>query len=126
MFIIAAAQALPRELEGLVSQLTINFPWGSLLDSLLRGDPALMDGLASLTTRPAAIEVRLNGGALAEAGRMLAEGTDAICDRLSRAGWLMGAPRTLNAAALHAFPTTWARRLAWGRDPHAVQISGGR
>ena len=46
LFVIAEAQALPRELHGLVAHIAINFPWGSLLDSLLTGDPALIDGLA--------------------------------------------------------------------------------
>ena len=49
MFIIARAQALPWELNGLVSHITINFPWGSLLESLLRGDPALVRGLESVS-----------------------------------------------------------------------------
>jgi tRNA G46 methylase TrmB len=38
LFVIASAQNLPRELNGLVSHITINFPWGSLLESLLIGD----------------------------------------------------------------------------------------
>ncbi|HET9911668.1 MAG TPA: class I SAM-dependent methyltransferase, partial [Anaerolineales bacterium] len=35
LFVIARAQDLPRELHGLVSHITVNFPWGSLLESLL-------------------------------------------------------------------------------------------
>jgi tRNA G46 methylase TrmB len=31
LFVIANAQALPPELHGLAAQVTINFPWGSLL-----------------------------------------------------------------------------------------------
>ena len=42
LFVIASAQDLPRELNGLISHITINFPWGSLLESLLTGDPMLM------------------------------------------------------------------------------------
>ncbi len=35
LFVIASAQSLPCELNGLISHITINFPWGSLLESLL-------------------------------------------------------------------------------------------
>jgi 16S rRNA (adenine(1408)-N(1))-methyltransferase len=33
-----------------VSHITINFPWGSLLESLLHGDPLLMRGLETILT----------------------------------------------------------------------------
>src|SRR5690349_17108521 len=42
LFVIANAQELPHELNGLVSHITINFPWGSLLKSLLDGEPKFM------------------------------------------------------------------------------------
>ena len=74
LFIIASAQNLPHELSGLVSHVTINFPWGSLLESLLTGDSQLMRGLASIAQPSAALDVRLNGGALAEAGCSLDDG----------------------------------------------------
>ncbi len=124
LFIVASAHDLPRELHGAVSFLTINFPWGSLLEALLQPDGAVMAGLLSLSGPRASVGVRLNGGALAEAGQTLEAGTDAVRESLSRSGWRMRSPRVLDAAALRAFPSTWARRLACGRDPRAVLISG--
>ena len=50
------------------TRITINFPWGSLLAALLDGDPALLDGLIALAQPGATLEIRLNRGALAEAG----------------------------------------------------------
>jgi hypothetical protein len=32
----------------------------------------------------------------------------------------------LTAGDLKAFPTSWAKRLAFGRDPRAVHLSGVR
>src|SRR6185369_3458422 len=60
LFIAASAQDLPDELSGLISHITINFPWGSLLESLLAADPLLMNGLASISTRHAQIAIHLN------------------------------------------------------------------
>lgn len=124
LFIIAEAQDLPRELNGWVSHLTINFPWGSLLDSLLQGDPALMNGIASVCCAAASIDLRLNGGALAEVGTTLEAGTEAIHANLLRAGWQIAPPTPMNARELRSFPSTWAKRLAFGRDPRAMALNG--
>src|SRR6476469_7794295 len=37
-YLVAGAYALPPELHGLATHLTINFPWGDLLTGLLRQD----------------------------------------------------------------------------------------
>ncbi|MCQ3938433.1 MAG: hypothetical protein DPW18_15495 [Chloroflexi bacterium] len=123
LYIIASAQALPHELSGLVSHVTINFPWGSLLESLLAGDPLLMRGLENIVRSPASLEIRLNGGALGEAGWSLEDGAEQICANLIGAGWRVGRLISMDSRALRNFPSTWAKRLAFGRDPRAVQFS---
>jgi len=124
LFVIASAQDLPREISGLVSQVTINFPWGSLLESLLAGDAALLNGLGSVSKPNAQIDIHLNGGALAEAGTALDAGTQIIFDNIHRYGWHLKPPYLMDQQALRTFPTTWARRLAHGRDPRAMALSG--
>ena len=124
LFVIASAQELPRELTGLVSHITINFPWGSLLESLLTGDSQFMCALETVSRSLTALGVRLNGGALAELGWTLEAGADQIYANLIRAGWRVKAPAKLNAQALRNFPSTWAKRLAFGRDPRAMELTG--
>jgi len=124
LFIIASAQDLPGELNGLISHITINFPWGSLLEGLLTGDSSLMHGLESISRSNASVDLHLNGGAMAEAGTTLEAGTEKTYDNLIRSGWQLGIPIMINASALRNFPTTWAKRLAFGRDPRAMALSG--
>lgn len=124
LYIIANAQALPNELHGLVSHITINFPWGSLLESLLIGDSRLLHGLEAVANSSTTVDIRLNGSALAEQGWSLEDGTERIFENLSSAGWNLRKPEILDSRALRAFPSTWAKRLAFGRDPRAVQLSG--
>jgi hypothetical protein len=124
LYVIASAQNLPHELSGLVSHLTINFPWGSLLGSLLTGDPLLLSGLESVLSSGAMLDLCLNGGALTEAGWTLEDGMAQVRGNLVRAGWRMHPPVTMDARALHAFPSTWAKRLAFGRDSRAIQLRG--
>jgi hypothetical protein len=122
LFVIASAQHLPPELHGCVSHVSINFPWGSLLGSLLAGDAMLMGGLECVARADVSVELRLNGGALAEAGTSLEAGTDAIYHHLHRAGWRVSYPVRLDARGLREFPSTWAKRLAFGRDPRAMML----
>jgi hypothetical protein len=124
LFVIASAQCLPHELNGLVSHITVNFPWGSLLGSLLAGDASLTHGLESIARSTASIDIRLNGGALAEAGWTLETGAEKIHCNLLQAGWQIKVPTMLNAGSLQSFPSTWAKRLAFGRDPRMIVLSG--
>jgi len=124
LFVIASAHKLPPELNGLVSHITINFPWGSLLEGLLTGDSMFLSGIETISRPAAEIDLRLNSGALAEAGWSLEAGTGRIRDNLLRAGWQIRDPSIMNANTLKSFPSTWAKRLAFGRDPRATAISG--
>ena len=124
LFVITSAQSLPKELNGLISHITINFPWGSLLESLLTGDARLMNNLEYISSSIASLDVRLNGGALVEAGTTLEAGADQIYNNMIWSGWQINAPVLMNANALRNFPSTWAKRLAFGRDPRAMVMSG--
>jgi 16S rRNA (adenine(1408)-N(1))-methyltransferase len=124
LFIIANAKSMPRELHGRISHLTVNFPWGSLLDGLLNADSSLMRGLESAAGSFALFDIHLNGGALAERGCHLDDGAERIYKNLACRGWQVHEPVSMGMNELHTFPTTWARRLVHGRDPRAIRISG--
>jgi 16S rRNA (adenine(1408)-N(1))-methyltransferase len=124
LFVIANAQALPHELGGLASQITINFPWGSLIEGLLEADERLLDGLVNISRPNTALEVRLNGGALAEVGWSLEQGVQRVRDVLSANGFAMRQRQMMSAHELKTFPTTWTKRIAFGRDPHAMILRG--
>lgn len=122
LFVIASAQALPLELKGLASQININFPWGSLLESLLNNDEALINGLLTITCPGAKLDIYLNGEALKTAGWALESGSDQIENNLNASGWGTKSRSCIGTLALQSIPTTWAKRLAFGRDPRAIQL----
>ena len=126
LFVIASAQELPNELNGLASHISINFPWGSLLESLLAGDALLLRGLERISGLTASIDLRLNGGALVEAGTTLEAGAHTIHSHLLQAGWQVRTPALMDGRSLRNFPSTWAKRLAFGRDPRALVLSAKR
>ncbi len=122
LFVIASAQDLPRELSGLASHVSINFPWGSLIESLLNGDASLMSRLWDVTRPCATMALHLNADALASAGFELDSGADQIERALNASGWRTRSRSGLDARDLREIPTTWAKRLAFGRDPRAVRL----
>lgn len=126
LFAIANVLVPPPELHGLAAQVTINFPWGSLLDGLLNNDRALLDGLVRIARPNASFEIRLNGGALAEAGWTLERGANRVREVLAENGFETRPPVMMTARDLKSCPTTWAKRLAYGRDPRAVYLQAFR
>jgi 16S rRNA (adenine(1408)-N(1))-methyltransferase len=128
LYVIANALALPEELGGMASKVTINFPWGSLLRALLDGEPMLVEGLLAICRPGAALEVRLNAGALlAEADYTLESGGARIRQALHEGGFeVAGDLLRLDRRELRQCPTTWAKRLAYGREPRAVCLKGVR
>jgi 16S rRNA (adenine(1408)-N(1))-methyltransferase len=123
LFLIANAQAMPLELNGLASHVTINFPWGSLLESLLLENNDLIGRLKTVTRPRARLDIYLNGEALAKANWTLESGAHQIDRLLNVDGWRTQSHSCMDTDLLRSFPTTWAKRLAFGRDPRAIQLS---
>lgn len=122
LFVVADALALPAELSGLATRVTIHFPWGSLMHGLLGGHRGLLRGLETMCGGRTALDIMLNAGALAEAGWALESGGERVAGVLRETGLIVAAPRVLGAAELRRSPTTWGKRLAFGRDPRAIRI----
>jgi 16S rRNA (adenine(1408)-N(1))-methyltransferase len=126
LFVVAAAERPPLELLGVADELTIQFPWGSLLHGALAVDLAATDGIAalikpggrlttliSLTDRDGLGLTPLDepGAADALAGRWAAHGLrlELIC------------PAT--DADVAATRSSWARRLGVGRARPAWRLA---
>jgi hypothetical protein len=127
LFLVANVLEPPVELVALrrqLSHLTIHFPWGSLLTGLLAGDTNLLSLCADVARPGARLEVWLNAGALAEAGFELEAGARRVRRTLRSIGFEVETPEPCDARALRACPTTWAHRLAFGRDPRALLLRG--
>ncbi len=77
-------------------------------------------GLLAIARPGAALEIRLNAGALAEADYTLESGGARVRQALHEGGFDVGNPVRLDARELRRCRTTWAKRLAYGRDPRAV------
>lgn len=81
-----------------------------------------LPGCRTLARPGAVLHVRLNGEAVTRTGWDLMAGAEVVRYGLHRSGWEVARPSMLNKAALGRLPSTWAKRLAWGRDPHALYL----
>jgi 16S rRNA (adenine(1408)-N(1))-methyltransferase len=121
LFTVASLESLPCELSGLAGHLTVHFPWGSLLRAVALPDP---DGLAEIARlcRPGAdLEVTLSydprDTRIGELGLPLTAEhvADVLPGVYREAGFRNVCIREMTAREAAALPTTWAKRLAYGR-----------
>jgi 16S rRNA (adenine(1408)-N(1))-methyltransferase len=126
LFVIANGLSLPAELAALAHRVSLNFPWGSLLEGLVEGHHGLLHGLNQVTRPDTLLELRLNGGAVAELGLSTTECLSRVNHVLHTAGWRCGQVQHLEARQLRSLPSTWARRLAHGPHPWALALRAVR
>jgi len=117
LFVVAAAEALPAELEGVADLVTVHFPWGSLLRGLLGADPATTTGLTRLL-RPGATLQLLVSSTVRDRGAGVAPIQAATLHALaaSYAAWGLAVTeaRPATAADVAAAHSSWGKRLGAG------------
>lgn len=117
LFVVAAAEALPVELHGFANELTIHFPWGSLLRGLLLADPAIMRNLVAITRPGAVISLLLS---VTEHDRaqglqpITAAGIDGLGRRYAECGLTVIEARPATREDVVAVHSSWAKRLGAG------------
>lgn len=123
LFLIANGENLPVELTGLADTITLNFPWGSLLDGLFGKGSELVAGLRMAAKPDARLELRLNESAIRQAGRTLETAREQVVAALQSGGFEVNLVEAVEVAGLKKFPSSWARRLASGREGRVLLIS---
>jgi 16S rRNA (adenine(1408)-N(1))-methyltransferase len=125
VFVRAAIESLPQALAGIADEVTINYPWGSLLRAVLEPDPAALGGIVRLGRPGAALRIHVNESALA-ALQTTGRPFDIHLPQL-RNGYLEAGVR-LNM--LGRIPndgeSSWGLRLLGGRSGVVLAIDGTR
>jgi 16S rRNA (adenine(1408)-N(1))-methyltransferase len=119
LFVVAAAEALPSELEGVADLVTVQFPWGSLLRGLLGADPRVMGGLAGLLVPGGSLRLlvsstdRDRGAGVAPISAPTLRG---LADAWQPYGLAVTEARPATPADVAAAHSSWGRRLGAGRQ----------
>ena len=120
IFVVAAAERPPSELRGIADELTIEFPWGSLLRGALAaaGASEAADGIAGLLRPGGAAMVLLSVDPRDGLDVPPLETTSPLdlaarwrCHGLEVTGWRRATDEEIRATA-----SSWGRRLRAGRD----------
>jgi len=114
-FIRAAVERLPAALDGLADEITVLYPWGSLLKAVIRPHPELIGCIARLGKPGALLRVRINASAMSDGA--IGAGLDTH----------MPTDGEMIARLLPAYAGAGIRIIARrADDPDEVQTSWGR
>jgi 16S rRNA (adenine(1408)-N(1))-methyltransferase len=113
LFVAAAAECPPEELTGLADELTILFPWGSLLRGTLALDDAAAAGIARLMRPGGRVEAFVSITERDGLGLppLCAQDGALIAGRWARHGLTLEGFAPATADDIATSGSTWARRL---------------
>jgi 16S rRNA (adenine(1408)-N(1))-methyltransferase len=131
LYVIANAEHMPPELSSIAHQLHIHFPWGRLLRGIALGDEALLSSIARAAVPAATLDILVNATIFCEPVPQEVQGlpemTAAYVDTVlrpafARAGITIINQQRLANEAMKTIPTTWSRRLAYGKPAETLFI----
>jgi ubiquinone/menaquinone biosynthesis C-methylase UbiE len=125
-FVQSDARALPSEFESRFASLSINFPYGNLLESIRDANPELLKEIHRVSQPGSTLEIVINESALIGLGLDLEAGRTALERFGNRLPGFRGSVSDMSAADLRAFPSAWSRKLGYGRHPRAVRFLARR
>ncbi len=123
LFVQAAVEDLPSELDGIADEVHVHFPWGSLLRAVATGDRAALEGMRRVCAADALLEVvigldferdkseieRLGLGSLTPEYV-----SDVLIPRYRAAAFEIIESGMLGPSEWPALQTSWAKRLKSG------------
>jgi 16S rRNA (adenine(1408)-N(1))-methyltransferase len=134
LFVHAAIEALPVELERTADDVYVQLPWGALLEGIVLARDDVLRGIAALCRPGARVVVTLNGEIWVASTPARYEPVpvptpeyvaEVVAPAFARVGVDLGGARYSTAEETKQLPTTWARRLGHGRDhPRFVYFEG--
>jgi 16S rRNA (adenine(1408)-N(1))-methyltransferase len=136
LLVRARVEELPADLHGVADEVSVQLPWGSLLEGIVLARDDVLGGLATLCRPGARLTVTLNGEIWLDSTPARYESlpvptpeyvADVVATGLAGVGIRFGEARYSSAVEAKALPTTWARRLGHGRaHPSFVRFDGVR
>jgi 16S rRNA (adenine(1408)-N(1))-methyltransferase len=125
LFVVAAAERPPMELLAIADEVTITFPWGSLLRGALAVDDAAAQGIAALLKPGAGLTALVSVTArdgLGLGANEVPGAANQLGDRWVNHGLQLVSVRPATEAEVAATRSTWARRLGVGRSRPAWRV----
>jgi len=119
-FLVEGVERVPSELSCLADEVTVHFPWGSLLRGLVDGAPAVVGPIATLMKPGAELRVLLSAVDRDGLGQVDSASIRERRHAFSEHGLLLTAAEWASAEVVATSHSAWAKRLAVGRARPAV------
>lgn len=120
LFIQAAVEDLPAELDGVADEVHVHFPWGSLLRAVATGDVLVLQNLRRICSPGALLEVVLGLDPARDQSEIARLGLtpltleyidQTLASQYAAAGFEISERGIIPAAEWPEFNTSWAKRL---------------
>jgi ubiquinone/menaquinone biosynthesis C-methylase UbiE len=125
-FIGSDARSLPAEFSRQFGSVSINFPFGNLLEAIRAGDERLIAEIDRVAADRAEVEIVVNESAMARRGVGFGEAWQAIERFGRRLPGFRCSMREMSTSDLRTFPSAWSRRQGYGRQPRAIRLTARR
>jgi 16S rRNA (adenine(1408)-N(1))-methyltransferase len=133
MFVQAAVEALPAELDGVADEIHVHYPWGSLLRGVATGDPDVLASLRRIAAPKCLLEVVIGIDPERDRTELDRLGIQDISDKHVRgeltekyesAGFAIKEHGELDGSEWTALETSWARKLQINANRRALYLIG--
>ena len=120
LFVQAAVEDLPEELDGVANEIHVHFPWGSLLRAVATGDKAILGSLRRLAASDCLLEIVIGVDVRRDAAELARLGIpqlsltyiqDELIPKYGQAGFEAVDHGVLGSADWKSLETSWARKL---------------
>ena len=133
MLIIASVEALPRDLDNVADYITIFFPWGTLLEGIVKPLPEIIQNIVRIGKDSATFtivttytstyeESEINKRKLPEINMMYFHGD--YKHTMNYYGMHIETIQELNSEQAKEVGSQWAKRLSSGRFRNYYKIEG--
>lgn len=135
LFVQAAVEDLPPELDGVADEVHVHFPWGSLLRAVASGERTVLDNLRRICAPEALLEVIIGFDAARDASEIERLGLgplsipfidSVLVPRYRAAGFEVVERGVLAADEWARLHTSWAKRLRGNESRTVVYVIARR
>jgi 16S rRNA (adenine(1408)-N(1))-methyltransferase len=119
-FLVENAERLPREFAHIADEVTVYFPWGSLLRGVLDGSSAVLGPIAGLMKVGAELRVLTSAMDRDGVGEVTPSAVSSRCGMYAEHGLHLLQAEWASGAIVAESRSAWAKRLAVGRERRAV------
>ena len=125
LFVVAAIEDVSAELASRADEITVNFPWGSLLRGLVRAESRVLCGLAALAKAGACVRALLSIEDRDASSGLTADDLVALSRRtydLAAAGLALEYLDVATPGEIGASGSSWAKRLGARRAVYTLRL----